>query len=157
MQVLTSIYNTKLPNDKSKPRLIKINRSRKNIKWKGNGISNLKYRGSQETEVNQKSQLDDFEIEEFFRSLQTLLCSSFNNNISCDSDEYLSRRLDVYERNTNILLNLTRLSESYPLEQQLLSDMRTLQVSVCRQGERCEALSFLSPFVGGGPRQCSGK
>ena len=62
-------------------------------------------------------------IEEFFRSLQTLLSSSFNNNISYDSAEYLSRRLDVYERNINILL--TRLSESYPLEQQLLSDMRT--------------------------------
>ena len=71
-----------------------------------------------------RSQLNDFEIEEFFRSLQTLLSSSFNNNnISYDSAEYLSRRLDVYERNINILL--TRLSESYPLEQQLLSDMRT--------------------------------
>ena len=73
--------------------------------------------------VGVRSQLNDFEIEEFFRSLQTLLSSSFNNNISYDSAEYLSRRLDVYERNINILL--TRLSESYPLEQQLLSDMRT--------------------------------
>ena len=62
-----------------------------------------------------RSQLNDFEIEEFFRSLQTLLSSSFDNNISYDSAEYLSRRLDVYERNINILL--TRLSESYPLEQ----------------------------------------
>ena len=87
-----------------------------------------------------RSQLNDFEIEEFFRSLQTLLSSSFNNNISYDSAEYLSRRLDVYERNINILL--TRLSESYPLEQQLLSDMRTLQVIVRHQRERCEALSF---------------
>ena len=57
-----------------------------------------------------RSQLNDFEIEEFFRSLQTLLSSSFNNNISYDSAEYLSRRLDVYERNINILL--TRLRES---------------------------------------------
>ena len=87
-----------------------------------------------------RSRLNDFEIEEFFRSLQTLLSSSFNNNISYDSAEYLSRRLDVYERNINILL--TRLSESYPLEQQLLSDMRTLQVIVRHQRERCEALSF---------------
>ena len=59
-----------------------------------------------------RSQLNVFEIEEFFRSLQT---SSFNNKISYDSAEYLSRRLDVYERNINILLNLTRLSESYHL------------------------------------------
>ncbi len=89
-----------------------------------------------------RSQINDFEIEEFFRSLQTLLSSSFNNNISYDSAEYLSRRLDVYERNINILL--ARLSESYPLEQQLLADMHTLQVIVRCQRERCEALSFRS-------------
>ena len=73
-----------------------------------------------------RSQPNVFEIEEFFRSLQTLLSSSFNNKISYDSAEYLSRRLDVYERNINILLTRLSLSESYPLEQQLLSDMRTL-------------------------------
>jgi hypothetical protein len=70
-----------------------------------------------------RSQLNVFEIEEFFRSLQT---SSFNNKISYDSAEYLSRRLDVYERNINILLTRLSLSESYPLEQQHLSDMRTI-------------------------------
>ena len=89
-----------------------------------------------------RSQLSQFEIEEFFRSLQTLLSLSFNSNISYDSAEYLSRRLDVYERNINILL--ARLIESYPLEQQLLSDMHTLQVIVRRQRERCKALSFRS-------------
>jgi hypothetical protein len=47
------IYYTKLPNDKSKPRLIKINRKVKNINRKEKEVSNLKYRGSQETEVNQ--------------------------------------------------------------------------------------------------------
>jgi hypothetical protein len=34
MQVQTSIYKAKLPNDKSKPRLIKINRKVKNINRK---------------------------------------------------------------------------------------------------------------------------
>jgi transposase-like protein len=89
-----------------------------------------------------RSQINDFEIEEFFCSSQTLLSSSFNNNISYDSAEYLSCRLDVYERNINILL--ARLSESYPLEQQLLADMHTVQVIVHCQRERCEALSFHS-------------
>ena len=90
-----------------------------------------------------KSQLSQFEIEEFFRSLQTLLSSFFNSNISYDSAaEYLFRCLDVYERNINILL--ARLIESYPPEQKLLSDMHTLHVIVCRQRERCEALSFRS-------------
>ena len=88
-----------------------------------------------------RSQLSQFEIEEFFRSLQTLLSSSFNSNISYDSAEYLSRRLDVYERNINILL--ARLIESYPLEK-LLSDMHTFQAIIRRQRERCEALSFRS-------------
>ena len=89
-----------------------------------------------------RSQLSHFEIEEVFRSLQTLLSSSFNSNISYDSAEFLSRRLDVYERNISNLL--ARLIESYPLEQQLLTDMHTLQVFVRRQRERCEALSFRS-------------
>ena len=80
-----------------------------------------------------RSQLGQFEIEEFFPSLQTLLSSSFNSNISYDSAEYLSRRLDVYERNINILL--ARLIESYPLEK-LLSGKD--------ERERCEALSFRS-------------
>ena len=72
-----------------------------------------------------RSQLSQFEIEEIFLSLQTLLSSSFNSNISYDSAEFLSRRPDVYERNINILL--ARLIKSYPLEQQLLSDMHTLR------------------------------
>ena len=87
-----------------------------------------------------RSQLNDFKIEEFFRSLQTLLSSLFNDDLSYDSAEYLSRRLDVYERNVNILL--TRLRESYPLEQELLSDMRTLQVIVRPLREICEAFSY---------------
>ena len=46
-----------------------------------------------------RSQINDFEIEEFFRSLTTLLISSFNDNVSFDLAEYISRRLDLYERN----------------------------------------------------------
>ena len=41
MQVQTFIYNTKLPNDKSKPWLKKINRKVKNINRKETEVSNL--------------------------------------------------------------------------------------------------------------------
>jgi hypothetical protein len=44
--VLTSIYEAKLPNDKSKPRLIKINRKVKNINRKETEVSNLIQRKS---------------------------------------------------------------------------------------------------------------
>ena len=91
-----------------------------------------------------RSQINEFEIEEFFRSLTTMLTSSFNDNVSFDSAEYISRRLDLYERNLSLLF--ARLSESHHLEVQLLSDMRSLLEIVGRQRERCESLSFRSFF-----------
>ena len=91
-----------------------------------------------------RSQINEFEIEEFFRSLTTMLTSSFSDNVSFDSAEYISRRLDLYERNLSLLF--ARLSESHYLEVQLLSDMRSLLEIVRRQRERCESLSFRSFF-----------
>ena len=93
-----------------------------------------------------RSQFNNLEIEEFFRSLQTLLISLFNDDLSYDSAEYLFRPLDVYKRNVNILL--TRLRESHPMKQELLLDMRTLQEIVRCQRDRCEAVSF-HPLLAG--------
>ena len=73
-----------------------------------------------------------------------MLTSSFNDNVSFDSAEYISRRLDLYERNLSLLF--ARLSESHRLEVQLLSYMRSLLEIVRRQRERCESLSFRSFF-----------
>ena len=67
-----------------------------------------------------KNELSDFEIEEFFGSLQELLVSSINNEyLSFDSAEFMSRRFDGYERTLNILT--LRIQESAPLEEQLIS------------------------------------
>ena len=88
-----------------------------------------------------RSQINEFEIEEFFRSLTTMLTSSFNDNVSFDSAEYNSRRLDLYERNLSLLF--ARLSESHHLELQLLSDMRSLLKIVRRQRERYESIVSL--------------
>ena len=70
-----------------------------------------------------RSQLNNFEIEEFFRSLTTWL-TSFNANVSFDLAEYISCRHDVYERNLSLLF--ARLSESHHPEEQLLSDICSL-------------------------------
>lgn len=88
-----------------------------------------------------RNQISAIELEEFFRSLQELLISSFND-VSFDSAEYISRRLDGYERNLSVLL--ARLQESFPNEAQLLTDMRDLLGIVRTQKERSEVLSFRS-------------
>lgn len=91
-----------------------------------------------------RSQLNDFEIEEFFRSLQVLLLSS-RNDVSFDTAEFLSRRLDAYERNLSVLFS--RVAESFPAEEHLLADLSNLLGIVRRQRERCETLSFRSFLV----------
>ena len=51
-----------------------------------------------------RSQISEFEIEDFFRSLEALLSSSLHDNISFDTAEFLHRRLDGYKRNISVLL-----------------------------------------------------
>ena len=72
-----------------------------------------------------RNELSDFEIEEFFGSLQELLVSSINNEyLSFDSAEFMLRRLDGYERTLKVFT--LRIQESAPLEEQLISDLHIL-------------------------------
>ena len=52
-----------------------------------------------------RSQLNEFQIEEFFHGLLTLLQSSFNENLTFDLAEFLAHRLDGYERNLSVLIS----------------------------------------------------
>ena len=45
-----------------------------------------------------RNQLTNYELEEFFRYLQDLLVLSLNPRLSFDSAEFLSRRLDCFEK-----------------------------------------------------------
>ena len=65
-----------------------------------------------------RSQISEFDIEQFIHSLQALLINSFHDDLSFDTAEFLFRRLDGYERNISVLL--ARLRESFPAEEQLL-------------------------------------
>ena len=89
-----------------------------------------------------RSQISEFEIEQFFHSLQALLINSLHDYLSFDTAEFLFRRLDGYERNISVLL--ARLRESFPAEEQLLEDLGNLLEIVRQQRERCETLSFHS-------------
>ena len=71
-------------------------------------------------------------LEELFRSLQDLLVLSLNPSLSFDSAEFLSRRLNGFERT---------LSVSYWSEvqlSQLLSDLDTLLFMASQQRQHCE-------------------
>lgn len=83
--------------------------------------------------------LRDFQVGEFFRSLQNILTSSLENT-SFDSAEYLSRRLDELERTLSVLLRRNR--EAYPTENQLLTDLNTLLENVCERRQHYQELSF---------------
>ena len=86
-----------------------------------------------------RSQISEFEIEQFIHSQRALLGNSLHdNNISFDTAEFLHRRLDGYERNISVLL--ARLRESFPGEEQLLEDLGNLHEIVRQQRERCETL-----------------
>ena len=69
-----------------------------------------------------RSLLSEFEIEQFFHSLQALLINSLHDNLSFHRAEFLFRRLDGYEINISVLL--ARLQESFPAEEQLFEDLR---------------------------------
>ena len=71
-----------------------------------------------------ENQLTHYELEEFFRSLQDLLSVlSLNPNLSFGSAEFLSRRLNGFERTLSVLSS--RLRVSY-WSKALLSDLDTL-------------------------------
>ena len=62
--------------------------------------------------------------------------------MSFDSAEFLSRRLDGFERTLSVLSS--RLRVSYWSEVQLLSDHDTLLFSVSQQRQHCEDLSYFA-------------
>ena len=50
-----------------------------------------------------RNQLTHYELGEFFRSLQDLLVLSLSASLSFNSAEFLSRRLDGFERTLSVL------------------------------------------------------
>ena len=87
-----------------------------------------------------RNQLTHFELEEFFRSLQDLLVLSLNPGLPFDSAEFLSRRLDGFERTLSVLSSRV----SYRSEVQLLSNLHTLLFIVSQQRQHCEDLSYFA-------------
>ena len=83
-----------------------------------------------------RNRFTHYELEEFFRFLQDLLVLSLNPSLSFDSAEFLSRRLDGFERTLSVLS--LRLRVSYLSEVQLLSEeeeqLSTARVGVVRSG-----------------------
>ena len=89
-----------------------------------------------------RNQLTNYELEEFFRYLQDLLVLSLNPRLSFDSAEFLSRRLDGFEKTLSVLS--PRLRVSYWSEVQLLSALDTLLFIVCQQRQHFEDLSYFA-------------
>ena len=79
-----------------------------------------------------RNQLIHYELEEFFRSLQDLLVLSLNPSLSFDFAEFLSRRLDGFERTLSVLSSRLRVSY-WTSEVQLLSDLDTPLFIVSQQ------------------------
>ena len=90
-----------------------------------------------------RNQLTHYELEEFFRSLQDLLVLLLNPSLSFDFAEFLSRRLDGFERTLNVLSARIRVSYSW-FEVQLLSDLYTLLFIVSQQRQLCEDFSYFA-------------
>ena len=82
------------------------------------------------------------ELGEFFRSLQDLLALSLDANLSFDSAEFLSRRLDGFERTLSVLSS--RIPVSHPSERQLLSDLDIVLGIVSQQRQYCVNLSYFA-------------
>ncbi len=88
-----------------------------------------------------RNRLRDFQIQEFFRSLENILVSSYDDTqASFDSAEFRTRRLDELERTLTVLL--WRISEAYAGEHQLLADLTALLFMVQERREHCQSLSF---------------
>ena len=94
-----------------------------------------------------RNQLNDFQVEEFFNALLTVLQASLNENLSFDSAEFLARRLDGYERNLNGLNSRLRETIIYPEQEQLLDHLAGLITVIHHRREFCEALSFRNFFL----------
>ena len=94
-----------------------------------------------------RNQLRYFQVEEFFRSLQNILILSFENTqgASFDSAKFQTRRLDVFERTLNVLLQ--RIREAYPAENQLLSDLALLLQMISEWRQHFQSLSFRTMFL----------
>ena len=90
-----------------------------------------------------RNQLTHYELEEFFRSLQDLLVLSLKPSLSFDFAEFLSRRLDDFERTLSVLSSRQRVSFSWS-EVQLLSDLDTLLFIVSQQRQHCEDFSYFA-------------
>ena len=80
-----------------------------------------------------------------FRVREKPKSEGINENLSFHSAEFLARRLDGYERNLSILNS--RLKETFPEEEQLLSDLSSLIRIIQQQSEFYEALSFRNFFL----------
>ena len=89
-----------------------------------------------------RNQLIHYELKEFFRSLQDLLVLSLNPSLSFDSAEFLSRRLDGFERTLSVLSSTLRVS--YWSEVQQLSDLDTRLFIVSQQRQHCEDLPYFA-------------
>ena len=89
-----------------------------------------------------RNQLSDYELREFFRSLQDVLALSLDANLSINSVEFLSRRLDGFERALSVLSS--RVHVSHPSERQLLSDLDILLHTVSQQRQYCVNLSYFA-------------
>ena len=90
-------------------------------------------------------------MEEFFRSLQDLLVFSLNPSLSFDSAEFLSRRLDGFERTLSVLSSRLRVSY-WTSEVQLLSYLDTPLFIVSQRRQHCE---YLFRFARGEGRRIS--
>ena len=93
--------------------------------------------------MSERNQLTNYELGEFFRSLQDLLVLSLYPSLSFDFAEFLSRRLDGFERTLSVLSSRLRVSYSW-YEVLLLSDLDTLLFIVSQQRQHCEDLSYFS-------------
>ena len=87
------------------------------------------------------NRLRDFQVQEFFRSLENVLLSSYDDNqASFNSAEFRTRRLDELERTLSVLLRI--ISQAYPGEHQLLADLTTLLNIVQERRDYFQSLSF---------------
>ena len=89
-----------------------------------------------------RNQFSDYELGEFFRLLRDLLALSVDANLSFDFAEFLSRRLDSFERTLSVLSS--RVHVSHPSERRLLSDLDILLHIVSQQRQYCVNLSYFA-------------
>ena len=107
--------------------------------------------------MSARNQLTDYELEQFFRSLRDLLILSLEANLSFDSAEFLSRRLDGFERTLNVLSS--RLRVSFPTEVQLLVNRGSIARTYLTVNPLLSppgGLFFSSTFEGGLNREGGG-